>query len=196
LEAIKTVAEIDYKYDISDYLTALGRLMRYSMHWSNIYVTLKEEIDHVRNYLSLMNLRCENKIAISIVIEDELLMLEILKMTIQPIVENAINHGLAPKNWQGMLEIRAFKSVQNLCIQVVDNGVGMSTGQLEQLKEKIRIDHVKDSEVFLYGGIGLKNVNERIKLFYGEEYGLKIESVESEYTTVWVILPYKKGLWG
>jgi two-component system, sensor histidine kinase YesM len=194
LEAIKTEAEIENKYQISDYLTALGRLMRYSMHWSNIYVTLKQEIDYIRNYLALMNLRCENKIEVDISLRDDMQNLEILKMTIQPIVENAINHGLAPKNWQGKLEVRAYEATRKLYVEVMDNGVGMSPEQLAQLHEKLMLN--VDTESTGDSGIGIKNVNERIKLFYGEEYGLKIESKEYEYTKVWIILPYRKGLWG
>lgn len=196
LEAIKTVAEIDNKYDISDYLTALGRLMRYSMHWSNVYVTLKQEIDYIRNYLALMNLRCENKIDVNIMLRDDFVHLEVLKMTIQPIVENAINHGLAPKNWQGKLEIKAYEVSRKLYIEVMDSGVGMSPKQLELLEESIGVDSPNDAEDLNRSGIGMKNVNERIKLFYGEEYGLKIESKESEFTKVWIILPFRKGLWG
>ena len=196
LEAIKTVAEIDYKYDISDYLTALGRLMRYSMHWSNIYVALKEEISHINNYLALMRLRCENRFEFGINVSDDLLKLEVLKMTIQPIVENAINHGLAPKNWEGRLEISAYRLNRNLCIEVADNGIGMDSKQLQLLDERINADDASGFEPLAGGGIGLKNVNERIKLFYGEGYGIRVDSKESEYTRVLIILPYRKGLWG
>ena len=196
LEAIKTVAEIDYKYDISDYLTALGRLMRYSMHWSNVYVTLKEEISHINNYLALMSLRCESKFEYSINVNDDLLKLEVLKMSLQPIVENAINHGLAPKNWQGRVEISACRVGKNLCIEVFDNGIGMDSTQLQLLNDRIKPDGLNDLLPLTGGGIGLKNVNERIKLFYGEEYGIRIDSKEAEYTRVFVILPYRKGIWG
>jgi two-component system, sensor histidine kinase YesM len=196
LEAIKTQAEIDYKYDMADSITALGRLMRYSMEWSTKYVTLKEELGSIKNYIALMNLRYGNEIDVHYDISEGLLSLEVLKMTIQPLAENAINHGLEPREGGGTLWIKAYSSENHLYIEVMDNGVGMSPEELEALQRSIQHHLVEDTGTAkASSGIGLRNVNERIKLFYGEEYGIDIASKKDEFTRVRVILPCRNA-WG
>lgn len=198
LENIKMLAEIEGQFEISDALTSLGDMMRYNMKWKSEYVVLKDEIEHIKNYISLMNIRFDNKINLIINLEDSILEQEILKMSLQPIVENAVKHGIKDKD-EGTIEINAYKENSNIYIDIKDYGIGMSKEELQEINFKINLD----DELFNYkylnkkqleknkkgNSIGLRNVNQRIKMYYGKEYGIKVLSQEGVYTTVRVKLP-------
>ncbi|APH07138.1 hypothetical protein A9C19_15480 [Bacillus weihaiensis] len=194
LENIKMMAEIEGKYDISDSLTSLGEMMRYNLRWKHDFVTLTEEIAHIQNYIDIMNLRLDHRLKVNINVPLELKDQQILKMSLQPIVENAVKHGLTPilSTEMGIIEINASVKKEWIEIEVVDNGIGMSKDAIKELTDKIGAnqEQVKDLQQSKSGGIGLKNVNERIQLHYGSEYGLQIESKEESYTKVAVLLPY------
>ena len=200
LENIKMMAEIEGQLLISDSLASLGSMMRYNMNWNNEYVILSDEINHIENYVSLMNIRFDNGICLKQDIEEGLLEHEVLKMVLQPIVENSVKHGVLSliEQGTGYLYIKAKREKNHIRIEIIDNGIGMSDGQVIALNNKIQvtqkqmimnrlsqqINSTKKST-----GIGLKNVNERIKLFYGDEYGIEVMSKENFYTKVIMILP-------
>ena len=200
LENIKMMAEIEGQLLISDSLASLGSMMRYNMNWNNEYVILNDEINHIENYIALMNIRLDNGICLKQEIEEGLLEHEVLKMVLQPIVENSVKHGgfNVVENNIGYLYIKAKIEGNHIKIEVSDNGVGISDEQVVALNNKIQvtqkqmimnglheqINHTKKST-----GIGLKNVNERIKLYYGDEYGIEIMSKEGFYTKVIMRLP-------
>ncbi|MBM7662923.1 two-component system sensor histidine kinase YesM [Bacillus mesophilus] len=190
LENIKMMAEIEEKYEISDALTSLGEMMRYNLKWKNDFVVLQEEVTHIKNYIDIMNLRLDKRISLKVKIPGHLLEQEILKMSLQPIVENSLRHGIIHTIYDGMIEITACIKDDNVQIQVTDNGVGMTAVDLEKLNHHIQVDDEKVPEsIHQQGGIGLRNVNERIKLHYGNEYGLHVDSLEGQYTKVVVTLP-------
>ena len=190
LESIKMMAIVEYKYDISDALTALGRLMRYSMSWKRQYVHMEDEIKQIKNYIKLLNMRFNNGIELCLDIEERLLSHEILKMMIQPIVENSINHGFEPKGTGGKITVRAYTEECEMIIEIKDDGIGMSAAKLEALRKGFDEGSAEDIPAFNRNGIGLGNVDERIKLFYGKEYGLLIDSRENAFTSVVIRLPY------
>lgn len=193
LENIKMMAEIDGKYEISDSLTSLGSMMRYNIKWKTDFVVLSEEITHIKNYVNIMNLRLDQKLSLQVKISNELLDQEILKLSLQPIVENAIKHGIEPNRMtkQGIIKVEAYTESQFVYVEITDNGVGMNEEQLVALNEKIcSIDYQQEVPSITGNGIGLKNVNERISLFYGKEFGLNVKSVKDVYTTVVIKLPY------
>ena len=192
LEAINMMAEIKCEYEISDTITSLGRLMRYCMSWKRQFVTLAEEVDHIRNYVTLLNVRYYNQIQLKVEIPDALLEFEILKMSLQPIVENAFNHGIEPKSGGGVISVNAYTEGRVFYAEVTDNGVGLGREELELLKKSIEPDTVRDDRNVRGTGIGLKNVNERIKLFYGKEYGLELESEKNIFMKVRVKLPFRE----
>lgn len=195
LENIKMMAEIEEKYDISDALTSLGEMMRYNLKWKHDFVVLQEEITHIKNYIDIMNLRLDNRLDLRVTIPNELLEQEILKMSLQPIVENSVKHGISPiiNSRQGVVGITACLIDDDfVVIEICDNGIGMSPHELDEVNKKIQM---QDEQVIDHGsiqkenGIGLRNVNERIKLHYGNEYGIHVESLEGQYTKVVVKLP-------
>jgi two-component system, sensor histidine kinase YesM len=202
LENIKMLAEIEEQYVISDSITSLGAMMRYNMKWNSEYVTLRDETDHIKNYLALMNMRFDNIIKLELNIDEKLLEHDLLKMSLQPIVENSIKHGLRDiaDEKQGLITINGSVEGCSIKIEVMDNGVGIEMDKLLLLNEEItKMTKINNRNNYrdMNGinnkastGIGLKNVNERIKLFYGNEYGIEVESQVNLYTKVIMTLPY------
>ncbi|MCM1283753.1 MAG: sensor histidine kinase [Muribaculaceae bacterium] len=187
LESIKMMAEIDEEYTISDAVTALGKLLRYSMHWTSDNVTVAEELDYIKNYVALINLRFEYKILLSLRLPQEVMGQRIPKMSLQPIVENAILHGVGELAEDTTIYMKGFFRGEDCVIEVTDNGSGMNAEQVALLKEKIagRIEASGGTG----NGIGLKNVQDRIVLAFGSGYGLDVVSKEGCFTKIVVRLP-------
>ncbi len=187
LESIKMMAEIDEKYDISDAITSLGNMLRYSMRWTSGNVTVEEELAYIKNYLQLINLRFDYEITLSLNMPEVLSRQEIPKMSLQPIVENAIYHGIEQMAEDTNIYIKGLVGVQDCVIEITDAGRGMSEEEVEILYKKI------NGELPGAGtsgnGIGLKNVQDRIRMSFGETYGLEISSMLGCYTKVRVKLP-------
>lgn len=194
LENIKMMAEIEEKYEISDAITSLGEMMRYNLKWKNDFVVLEEELNYIKNYIEIMNLRLDGKLTLDIDVPRELLEQEVLKMSLQPIIENSVKHGIMPAihSRQGILSVHARYSDHGVIIELKDNGIGMTTEQCEVLNHSIRTgEDNKVTPVQNGNGIGIRNVNERIKLYYGNGYGVSVASVDGEFTTVTVKMPCK-----
>lgn len=189
LESIKMMAEINEEYEISDAITSLGKLLRYSMKWVSRNVLLRDELEYIKNYMVLINLRFDYDIYLSTNLPEELLDQEIPKMSLQPIVENAILHGIEEMAEDTNIYIKGVIEGDVCYIQVTDAGVGMSEEELENLRNKIK------GSVEVAGGkghgIGLKNVQDRINMAFGEDYGLEIDSKQGCYTKITMRLPRK-----
>ncbi|MFC5530917.1 sensor histidine kinase [Cohnella yongneupensis] len=193
LENIKMIAEIDGQMAVSDALTALGGMMRYNMRWTNEHVRLKDELAHIANYVSISNIRFEDRIRLEIDVAEEMQHQEILKMTLQPIVENAIKHGLRNKPMR--IAIRAELDGDAMLISVTDDGSGMTEAKTRELNARIergesRTATAEHGGADQSGGIGLANVHGRIGLHYGKPYGLQVTSVHGEYTCVTIRIPH------
>ncbi|MBN9654718.1 sensor histidine kinase [Halobacillus sp. GSS1] len=194
LENIKMMAEIDGKYDISDALTSLGEMMRYNLKWKKDFVSLQEEVNHIRNYIELMNIRLDHRLDLQVDIPPHLEGQEVLKMTFQPIVENSVKHGLQHilNERKGIISIRAYTEGKDIKVVLTDNGDGMERETLQNLRVSLSegTDTTETSKRMKTGsGIGLYNVHERVQLYYGKEYGLTINSKEGHYTEVIVTVP-------
>lgn len=187
LESIKMLAEIDEKYDISDAITSLGKLLRYSMRWTSGNVTVADELDYIRNYLSLINLRVDYEIYLSVRLPEIILRQEVPKMTLQPIVENAIYHGIEPMAEDTNIYIKGFVEGEDCVIEITDAGKGMTEEQVNNLYRSFK------GEIETSGGsgngIGLKNVQDRLHMSFGDRYGLEIASKLGCYTKVRVRIP-------
>lgn len=192
LEAINMMAIVDKNFTLSNSVVALGRMMRYSMSWSNQYVTLEEELLHISNYISLINIRSLHDIKLELQIDDYILKFKIMKLLLQPIVENAYVHGLEPKNTSGTIIISSEIDLEFLFIHITDNGVGMSNELIDSLQNSNFQNSPIKTTSEKSNGIALKNIVERIKLFYGNEYGLEIKSNLGIFTRMSLKLPYSK----
>ncbi|WP_237738162.1 sensor histidine kinase, partial [Caldicellulosiruptor sp. F32] len=122
LENIKMMAEYAENYDVSDAITKLGKMMRYNMNWKRKFVTLKEEIENIQNYIALMNIRYDKEIKLLVNVDDEILNYEVPKLILQPIIENAINYGIEPKGEGGNIFIDASVIGEFVVISILDDG--------------------------------------------------------------------------
>jgi two-component system sensor histidine kinase YesM len=198
LENIKMLAEMENQRTISDSLTSLGGMMRYNFKWSGEYVSLRDEIRHIQNYIAVMNIRFDEPIQLELRIPPKLLEIEVLKMSLQPIIENAVKHA-----WLGVEEGKSIIVIDvsenedsGVVITLRDNGMGIEAGRLERLNEMIHAENRNNAlkaEEIKNGkqafGIGLRNVHQRIRLYYGKQYGLEVYSSEGQFTEVVITLP-------
>ena len=190
LETIKMMAEIKEEFDISDAITSLGQMFRYSMKWTSGMVELKEEIHYIKNYLNLLNLRFDYEIYLSLNIPDKYMSLRIPKMSLQPLVENSVYHGIENVAEDTYIYIKAFEEDNVVSIEVSDAGTGMSEHTLKLLRE--RINNTGETDETKEHGRALYNVSQRLKMYFGPEYGLQIFSKEGLYTKVLIQIPLDK----
>ncbi|MGP1611921.1 MAG: histidine kinase [Catonella sp.] len=168
-------------------VTALARFFRLSLGKGKNIVTVKAEIEHIKNYLMIQHMRFKNKFDYEFEIEEDVLELSSLKLMLQPLVENAIYHGMEFMDGDGLIKIKAWREVDELYLSVTDNGLGMTEDKVSLvLSGKSNSGNGRGS------GIGVKNVNERIKLYFGDKYGLKIDSEPDVGTTIIIHLPAKE----
>lgn len=181
LENINWVAQLNGVEEISTTVTALANIMEASIGRGHKLIQFKEELTYIDSYIDIFKARFVDKVTIEENIDEETLEVSIPRLLIEPIVENALNHGIERVIRKGKLIITAYIQEQDLVVEVYDNGIGMTKDELQELNNKIH--STEESEK--YGdSIGLTNVNERIKLFYGESYGLEIESEYNVFTKV------------
>ncbi len=187
LESIKMMAEIDEEYAISDAVTSLGKLLRYSMKWVSGNVLVEQELEYIKNYMALINLRFDYEIYLSLNIPELILKQEIPKMSLQPIVENAICHGIEQMAEDTNIYIKGLVEGNDCVIEITDAGKGMTEDEVKRLKQKIAGEI--DSNGGSGNGIGLKNVQDRIHIAFGEKYGIEIASMIGCYTKIRVRIP-------
>lgn len=194
LEAIKMMAEIDEKYEIADAVTSLGKLLRYSMKLEGENVEMERELDYIKNYIDLMNLRFDYVITLDVDMPQPLLVQRIPKISLQPIVENAVVYGAASLASDSTICIRGEIDREHGCcsISITDEGMGMDEETLDRLKRQISGELPTSSGSKSGNGIGLKNVHDRIRLSFGDGYGLRVKSQPGIGTTVMVDLPYRE----
>lgn len=186
LETIKMMAEIREEYNISDALTSLGKLLRYGIHITSQKVDVQEEIAYIQNYMVLINYRYEYDIFLSINLPTDILQQKIPKMTLQPIVENAIIHGIEELAEDTNIYIKGILYDDYVEIEITDQGIGMHQKEVEILRKKISGEIESTGKT---NGIGLKNVQDRLQAVFGENYGIEIVSRKDCFTKVIVRIP-------
>ncbi len=184
LDIIVWMIENEKKTDAVRVVTALARFFRISLSRGKSIITVKDELEHVRNYLMIQQMRFKNKFTYEIDADEDVLELASLKLMLQPMVENAIYHGVEFMDGDGVIQIRVWREGDDLYLRVRDNGLGMTKEQVENLfKDSGHVPSRRGS------GIGVRNVNERVHLYFGDAYGLRIESEPDEGTDVIIHLP-------
>lgn len=198
LDSIRGLALIEGQENIAKMTKALSGLFRYSISKTEDLSAFREELKNVENYMTIQQLRFSNKFIfikdIELNEETEIMDCALPKLTIQPIVENAVYHGLETKIGKGTIIIRAYTTEKRLVISIEDDGIGMSQETVESINEKLMssYDPYSESRNEKSTSIALVNVNERIKLFFGPNYGLKVLSTQNIGTTVEIVLPLVK----
>lgn len=195
LEGIRSEAILSGMDSVAEMTEALATFFRYTISKMDHLVTLEDELANIENYYVIQQYRFGNKLSLSIEYEDddemESLGCMLPKLTLQPIVENSIYHGLEEKLGKGRLSIKIARLSQRILITISDDGVGMSQEKLDELNCKMRTAPLEDVQVQgeKRGGIAIVNVNNRIKLLFGEEYGLYFYSTLGIGTDVEITLP-------
>lgn len=192
LESIRMAAELNDDQLAADMLAILGKLLRYSISDLLEEATLANEALHVRNYVELLNYRYPNRFRLDNRIAPELEGYPIIKLVLQPIVENAIYHGMDDTKPTMSITMSSEVAPHAILLRIIDNGGGMDALTLERLNGSLAgttgVEKRKDG-----GGIGLKNVNERIRLHYGSGFGLTVDSEQGKGTEVVIRLPLERG---
>lgn len=184
LDAIIWLAESGEQKKVVDMVGSLSEFFRTSLNQGKDIVSIREEIQHVRSYLEIQQVRYQDILKYEINVPEELNNCHIPKITIQPLVENALYHGIKNKRGFGRIVISGKKKEQCFVIQIEDNGIGITEERLKQIRESFQNKSPTGQDSY-----GLYNVNERIRLNFGEKYGISIESIYQESTVVSIVLP-------
>lgn len=184
LNTVKWLATIQKAYNINDLITALIQLLHVSIGKGEELITIQEELEYTKNYIIIQEYRYCDKFKVHFQVEEEILTMKIPKFVLQPIIENSLIHGLEPMEGEGLITIKGYKDTNNIKIAVTDNGVGITADEIDKIFKEERNKNKKR-----FSGIGIKNVNERIKIHFGEQYGIHIESIPNVLTTVEIIIP-------
>lgn len=185
LDSIVALSENNRNKDVEAAIIALSKFFRSSITNEMKLVELKDEIEHVRNYLLIQQIRYRNAFVFDFEIDADVLHHKVIKLSLQPLVENAILHGIQPEEAFTTILIKAYHKDRMTYIEVFNEGYGIPQERIDHIHKMMRTEAQSSS-------MGLKNVYQRLKLYYGDEADLTIESVLDEYTKVIMKLPYDK----
>lgn len=190
LECIRGMALMEEKENIADIAWSLSRFFRYSISGKSNVVTLREELDNCETYAKIQNYRFQNRFVLEVQADPGVENSLLPKLTLQPVVENAVIHGLQNTVSGGVIRIRIEQVNQDVRIVISDNGCGMSPEKLEELTNKI-YHGGNGSKEGRHSGIAMYNVNRRLNLFFGAEYGVSVFSCEGMGTDIELRIPYR-----
>lgn len=183
LNAIKWMAIMKGQNEIGTTIAALGKLLETTLSKNGEIISLSEEIQCIDSYVLLQKMRYGDKFDIRYSIDETILSYKVPRLILQPLVENAIIHGFEDMELRGVITINGYKQSNVLFIEVIDNGRGMSPEKIDQILKGLYKSNKFNNN------IGLKNINDRIKLYFGPDYGLAIRSEEGKGTLVRICLP-------
>jgi len=191
LNTVSYIASLKKENNIVNLVDSIVTLLNGCMKNDNSQITVEEEISLLKSYITMQEYRLFGRFSVEFNIDSSVLSCLIPRFLLQPILENALIHGIEPSGKTGLIVIKGFKQDNRLYFSITDNGIGMAQKQIDMLLESD--NHTQNSRL---NGIGIANTKERIKLLYGPEYGLEINSVKGVFTTVNIYLPIiinKKG---
>lgn len=183
LNSIKCLSRIHGVSVIENMTSNLIDLLRLSISNNSQFISIEEEIEIVKKYLEIQKTRYGNMIRTMYQIDSSLLKYKTLKMIVQPFIENSIKHGIETGTKKGIIRLKVYELENDILFDVFDNGVGMTE---EDIQSVLFYNKKRESR---FNGIGIKNVDERIKLFFGKQYGISIKSVKGKYTIVTIKIP-------
>ena len=184
LDSIVWMIEGERYEDVVFMITQLASLFRISLSRGKTIISVEDEIKHAKNYMNIQKIRYKNSFAIDFSIEEEILHCCTVKLVVQPLLENAIYYGVEGMDGEGEIHVKGYRKEDDIYIEVSDNGLGMPQDMVEQLL-------TDNNRVRKHGsGVGVINVHNRIRLRFGKPYGLEIESMPDEGTTIRIHLPY------
>jgi two-component system sensor histidine kinase YesM len=185
LDSIVFLIDDGQNKEASEMVVALSRFFRISISKGHNIISLSDEIEHVRNYLLIQKIRYKDSFEYSIDVPEDLLGLQVIKLILQPIVENAIQHGLLNREGVGKIAIKGQMEGDMLLLSVHDNGYGI-------MPYKVQDIYASFVDKNAYNGVGLKNVYQRLKIYFGDKADVRIDSELDEGTTVTLKIPVKE----
>lgn len=186
-DTIIWLAEAGRNDDVINVAMAFSNFFRISLSKGKDWITVRQEVEHVKSYLTIQRVRYESILDYSVEVDEEMMELKMLKLILQPLVENALYHGIKfRRNRGGLITIKGWLKNKEICFSVEDNGVGIQPDRLELIRSRLENGDSAD-EV----GYGLFNVNKRIQLYYETTKGLVLESTPGQGTTVSFRLPLR-----
>ena len=192
LECVRGRAIIDKAPFVADMVQTLANYFRYSISSKSNIVTIREELKNIDNYLKIQQFRYNNRFNIEIIYNhrDDILDAILPKLTLQPILENSIIRGFERKLGEADIKIDIVATRKNINIVISDNGMGISKVNLKKLNDSISKYDVLEQKINSSHGLAMPNVNKRLKLFFGEKYGIHVSSIEGIGTDVEIHIPY------
>ena len=182
LDSIIWMAEGKKNEEVVLMTASLARLLRQSISNEDEVVPIANEVEYARGYLTIQKMRYKDKLEFQIDVDPSILHIPLIKLVLQPIIENAIYHGLKYKESKGLLIIKGFPKDGNAVLQVIDDGVGMDEETLAHIYDRHKVNYHSN-------GVGVYNVQKRLKLYYGEDYGIAYESTPGKGTTATITIP-------
>lgn len=182
LDSIIWMAEGKKNEEVVLMTASLARLLRQSISNEDEVVPIANEVEYARGYLTIQKMRYKDKLEFQIDVDPSILHIPLIKLVLQPIIENAIYHGLKYKESKGLLIIKGFPKDGNAVLQVIDDGVGMDEETLAHIYDRHKVNYHSN-------GVGVYNVQKRLKLYYGEDYGITYESAVGKGTTATITIP-------
>ena len=183
LDSITWMVEGERNDEAVFMITQLAKLFRISLSKGRTVITIKDELQHAQSYMNIQKIRYKNTFSVTFDVDEELYAYCTVKLILQPILENAINYGVSSMDDCGEIHVTGRRKGENIILAVTDNGMGMTEEEVELLLTDSNRVHKHGS------GVGLVNVNNRIQLLFGREYGLFVESELDEGTTVSICIP-------
>lgn len=190
LYSIKGLCDMGLNKDASQMVSALSSFFRIGISKGKEIISIKEEIEHIEHYLFIQEMRYGDDFSYEVNVEEDILSYNIIKLSLQPLIENAIYHGVKQRRGQGKINIKGYQTESTIVLEVSDNGNGIEKEKLAEISRELDASF-KEKKSFI--GIGLKSVNERIKIHFGQEYGLNISSKPGQGTVVSILIPKIKG---
>lgn len=185
LESLRMKAVVNKDHDVAEMIKKFSRFLRMNVIGSNDIVEIEEELNHVGYYIDIMNMRYNNRFRLIIDMEDDIVNALILKLTLQPLIENSIFHGFESKEGDCVIEIKGRKQGSDIFIEVNDNGVGMDEVILAEIRNALNNAAASDRI-----GIGIVNVHKRLMYYFGKSYGISIFSAPEKGTRIEIRIPY------
>ena len=182
LDSIIWMAEGKKNEEVVLMTASLARLLRQSISNEDEVVPIANEVEYARGYLTIQKMRYKDKLEFQIDVDPSILYIPLIKLVLQPIIENAIYHGLKYKESKGLLIVKGFMKDGNAVLQVIDDGVGMDEETLAHIYDKHKVNYHSN-------GVGVYNVQKRLKLYYGDDYGITYESEKGKGTTATITIP-------
>lgn len=193
LDSIIWMAEAGKNDGVIQLVKALSDLFRISLNKGRDWVTIRTELAHANSYLVIQQMRYRDILDYQFDVDPELLECPILNMTLQPLIENALYHGIKNKRGKGLIVISGYTDESLVILTVTDNGAGISADRLALLRQQLAQPLQSEEEETAEGGFGLQNVHQRLRLYFGSEYGIRLESISGEGTTIFVQIPKNRG---